>query len=79
MDYGRNLHLSRADHRVLDGAISAFFSGKKIIETPGLLLISNAKIDDRLLKIRDFVLSTYQDLRVISSYAELDYGNLKSR
>ena len=34
-------------------------------------MISNAKIDDRLLKIRDFVLSTYQDLRVISSYAEI--------
>lgn len=34
-------------------------------------MISSPEIDKRLLKIRDFVLETYEDERVISRYAEL--------
>ncbi len=34
-------------------------------------MISYPEIDERLLRIRDFVLATYEDERVISRYAEL--------
>ena len=34
-------------------------------------MISSPEIDERLLRIRDFVLATYEDERVISRYAEL--------
>ncbi|MEE3234517.1 MAG: methyltransferase domain-containing protein [Candidatus Latescibacterota bacterium] len=34
-------------------------------------MIPSPRIDDRLLRIRDFVLATYEDDRVISRYAEL--------